>query len=132
MKDDPDLQELCQTVRQTAFEIQKFHGPGHLEKVYENALAHRLRKQGLMIEQQLPLSVRNEDGAILGEYFADLFVENQLIVELKAVRSLVGEHVAQILGYLRSAWVEHGLLINFGGAKFEIRKSAISKWLQEL
>ena len=95
---------------------------GHLEKVYENALAHRLRKLGLAVQQQHPLKVYDEDGTLLGEYYADLLVAGRLIVELKAVREMVDEHVAQILGYLKSARREHGLLINFGSHKFQIKK----------
>jgi GxxExxY protein len=97
-----------------------------LEKVYENALAHRLRKAGLHAEQQHPIEVFDEDGISIGEYFADLMVEEALIVELKASHTLVSEHVAQILGYLRSARRAHGLLINFGSYKFQIRKFAKS------
>lgn len=97
-----------------------------MEKVYENALAHRLRKAGVHTEQQHPIEVFDEDGTSIGEYFPDLLGEDALIVELKASRSLVSEHVAQILGYLRSARREHGLLINFGSYKFQIRKFAKS------
>lgn len=74
----------------------------------------------------IPLSVFDEDGTLLGEFHADLFVEDQLIVELKAVRAILDEHVAQLLGYLRSARCEHGLLMNFGAGKFAIRKYALS------
>jgi GxxExxY protein len=118
------IHELCDTVRQTAYDIHVYHGNGHLEKVYESALAHRLRKLGLDIKQQHPLKVYDEDGTELGEYFADLFVEERLIVELKAARTLADEHVAQTLGYLEAARVEHGLLINFGSFRFQIRKFA--------
>lgn len=111
------IKELCDRVRQTAYDIHVYHGHGHLEKVYENALAHRLRKLGLDVEQQHPLRVYDEDGTLVGEYAADLLVENKLIVELKAARTLAAEHVAQLLGYLKSARIEHGLLINFGSYK---------------
>ena len=66
--------------------------------------------------------VQDEDGTLLGEYFADFFVEDTLIVEIKAAKSIAVEHEAQIFGYLRSARLEHGLLINFGAPKFEISK----------
>lgn len=118
---------LCDTVRETAFSLHKFLRHGHLEKVYENGLAHRLRKMGLRVEQQKPLEVRDEDGTVLGEYIADLFVEDCLIVELKACRALDDSHVAQLLGYLRACNIEHGLLINFGSSRLEIRKYALSK-----
>ncbi len=116
------IKELCDLVRETAYSIHVYHGHGHLEKVYENALAHRLRKAGLKVEQQYPLNVYDEDGALIGEYFADLFVDGRLIVELKACRKLADEHTAQILGYLKSAHIEDGLLINFGSYKFQIKK----------
>ena len=120
------INELCDLVRETAFAIHCYHGHGHLEKVYENALAHRLRKAGLNVHQQFPIEVFDEDGTPIGEYFADLLVEERLIAELKACRTLISEHEAQVLGYLRSARREHGLLINFGSYKFQIRKYAKS------
>ncbi len=120
------IKELCDVVRETAYAIHVYHGHGHLEKVYENALAHRLRKAGMQVQQQYPLQVHDEDGTLIGEYYADLFVEGRLIVELKACRALADEHVAQILGYLKSARVEDGLLINFGSYKFQIKKYVMS------
>lgn len=122
-----DIMQLCDVIRETGFAIHKYHRHGHLEKVYENALAHRLRKQGLHVEQQLPLTVYDEDGTVIGEYFADLFVEGCLIVELKACRGIADEHIAQILGYLRASRMEHGLLINFGAPRFEIKKYIMSQ-----
>ena len=114
------VNELCRLVRETAYAIHVYHGHGHLEKVYENALTHRLRKLGLNVKQQYPITVFDEDGTIIGEYFADLIVEEILIAELKACRALVNEHTAQVLGYLISARKEHGLLMNFGSYKFQI------------
>ncbi len=68
-------------------------------------------------------------GTVIGESFADLLVEDQLIVEVKAAKAIADEHFAQILGYLRSARMEHGVLVNFGAAKFQIRKLAMSEAL---
>lgn len=119
---DKEIMELCDRVRQTAFDLHTFLRHGHLEKVYENGLAHRLRKTGLEIEQQHPLQVRDEDGTVLGDYFADLFVENGLIVELKACKTLADEHIAQVLGYLRASGHRHALLINFGAPKIQFKK----------
>ena len=119
--------QLCDIVRETAFAIHKYHRHGHLEKVYENALAHRLRKLGLDVNQQSPLTVFEEDGTVIGEFLADLVVDNRLVIELKASRAIADEHIAQILGYLRSSRIEHGLLMNFGAPKFEIRKYALSR-----
>ena len=120
--------ELCDLVREIGFAIHRFHGPGHMEKVYENAMVHRLRKRGLQVEQQKPLTVYDEDGTVIGEYFADLVIEGRLVVELKAVRTLADEHVAQVLGYLRSARLQHALLVNFGSAKFTIRKYVMTAY----
>jgi len=124
--------ELCDVVRETAFAVHRYHGPGHLEKIYENALANRLRKLGHKVEQQRPLQVRDEDGTVLGDFFADLVVDDLIILELKAVRAVVGEHVAQILGYMRSSGQEHGLLLNFGASRFYIKKYALTEFLAEL
>jgi GxxExxY protein len=121
------INELCDIVRETSYAIHLYHGHGHLEKVYENALAHRLRKLGLKVKQQHPIKVYDEDGTMLGDYNADLLVEDRLLVELKAARAFAGEHVAQLLGYLKSARIEHGLLINFGSYKFQIKKYALSQ-----
>ena len=122
-----DIKRLCDVVRETSFAIHKYHKNGHLEKIYENALIHRLRKQGIEVKQQYKLDVYDEDGTLLGEFFADLFIEDKLIVELKACKTLVDEHVAQLLGYLRSSRREHGLLINFGGSKLQIKKYILSE-----
>lgn len=120
------IKELCDVVRETAYAIHVYHGHGHLEKVYENALAHRLRKAGIEVQQQYPLKVYDEDGTVIGDYDADLLVDGRLIVELKACRTLADEHVAQILGYLKSARMEDGLLINFGSYRFQIKKYIMS------
>jgi GxxExxY protein len=127
MRTEKEIFELCDRVRETAFDLHRFLRQGHLEKVYENGLAHRLRKAGIRVEQQHPLQVRDEDGTVLGDYIADLFVEGVLIVELKACKSLTDEHVAQLLGYLRACRIEHGLLINFGSPKLQIKKYALSR-----
>lgn len=121
------MNDLCNTVRQTSYDIHVYHGHGHLEKVYENALAHRLRKAGLDVKQQHPLKVYDEDGTEIGDYVADLLVEDRLIVELKAAKTIADEHVAQMLGYLKASRVEHGLLINFGSYRFQIRKYVLSQ-----
>ncbi len=126
MNSERNIFALCDHVRETSYALHGYLRSGHLEKVYENGLAHRLRKSGATVLQQHPLQVRDEDGTVLGDYFSDLFVDNRLIVELKACRVLTDEHVAQVLGYLRSARIEHGLLINFGAPKLEIRKFAMS------
>ncbi len=117
---------LCDVIRETSFEIYKYLRSGHREQIYENALAHRLSKKGITVEQQQELRVYDEDGTLLGYLKADLLIENRLICEIKGVRALVDEHVAQLLGYLRASRIEHGLLINFGGPKLEIKKYIVN------
>jgi GxxExxY protein len=126
MKTQREIFGLCDQIRETAFALHRYLRHGHLEKVYENGLAHRLRKVGVQLKQQHALRVLDEDGTPLGDYSADLLVEGELIVELKACKALADEHVAQLLGYLRGCRIEHGLLINFGSAKLEIRKYVLS------
>jgi len=127
MKTEKEIFQLCDQVRETAFALHRYLRHGHLEKVYENGLAHCLKKAGVRVEQQRGLQVLDEDGMVLGDYLADLFVEGELIVELKACKALADEHVAQLLGYLRGCHVEHGLLINFGSSKLEVRKYVLSE-----
>src|SRR5215510_5665551 len=98
--DEAEINKLCDTIRQTSFEIHKFLRSGHLEKVYENALAHRLTKLGIPVIQQHPLDVCDEDGTLLGHFCADLFVAYTIVVEIKACRVLIDDHIAQLLGYL--------------------------------
>ncbi|MBX9577785.1 MAG: GxxExxY protein [Chthoniobacterales bacterium] len=114
--------ELSDIVRKIAYAIHLYLGHGHLEKVYENTLVHRLQKAGLRISQQHPISVYDEDGTLVGEYFADVLIEDSLIVELKACQTITAEHSSQILGYLKAIKIENGLLINFGSYKFQIKK----------
>ena len=92
-----DIKKLCDLIRETSFSIHRFLRYGHLEKIYENALAHRLRKKGLDIKQQHPIKVHDEDGTLLGDYYADIFAEKQLIVEIKACKTLAPEHTEQLL-----------------------------------
>jgi len=117
-----DINKLCDIVRETSFQIHKFLRSGHLEKIYESALTHRLTKMGIPVIQQHELGVFDEDGTSLGRLCVDLFVANRLIVEVKACRAVVDEHIAQLLGYLRASRIEHGLLINFGGQRLQIKK----------
>jgi GxxExxY protein len=122
---DPIFQ-LCDEIRETSFALHAYLRHGHLEKVYENGLAHRLRRLGKRVEQQFPLKVLDEDGTTLGEYYADLFVEDCILIELKACKAIADEHIAQLLGYLRACRIQHGLLINFGAPKLEIHKYVMS------
>jgi len=95
-------------------------GYGFLEKVYENAMVHELTKRGVTSLSQFPIAVYY-DGEAVGYYFADLVVENSVIVEIKAAKTLVVEHEAQMLNYLKATEIEVGLLLNFG-PKAEFRR----------
>jgi len=119
---DDEVMKLCDRIRVTSLSIHTYLKHGHMEKVYENALAHRLSKQEIHVQQQYPLKVFDEDGTILGDYIADLLIEQDLIIEIKACQTLVNEHIAQILGYLRASRKRQGVLINFGAPKLQVKK----------
>jgi GxxExxY protein len=113
---------LCDIIRETSLEIHKYLRSGFNEKIYENALANRLHKKDIRVEQQQRMKVFDEDGTLLGLLTADLFVDKRIICEIKGCTALVEAHTAQLLGYLRAARFEHGLLINFGARRLEIKK----------
>jgi GxxExxY protein len=120
----PELahEKLTGEIRQTAFDVHRYLGNGFLEKVYENALAHRLGKRGHDVAGQAALSVRDEDGTVVGHYVADLVVDGTVLVEIKAVRGLTAEHYAQILNYLKATGLRIGLLLNFGRRRLEVKR----------
>ena len=105
--------DVTEKIIQAIFEVQTSLGYGFLEKVYENALVFELRQLGWDVEQQKNIKVYYK-GEVVGDYFADLLVNDKVIVELKSGKGLVPEHEAQLLNYLRSSHVEVGLLVNFG------------------
>lgn len=105
--------ELTKTVIGCAFKVHNALGPGFLEQVYENALRIELVKQGLEVKQQEPIKVYYED-QVVGSYYADLWVEDRVIVEIKAVRALSKAHEVQLVNYLTATGVDTGLLLNFG------------------
>jgi GxxExxY protein len=105
--------DLTERVIGCAYTVHNALGSGFLEKVYENALRVELEKAGLISEQQVPITVYY-DGQIVGEFAADLLVEDKLIVELKAVQALAKKHEVQLVNYLTATNIDIGLLINFG------------------
>jgi len=105
--------EITDKIIAAFYKVYNTLGYGFLEKVYENAMAIELRKQGWEVTAQAPVTVLYEDN-VVGEYFADLFVANAVIVELKATKDLADEHEAQLLNYLKATPLEVGLLLNFG------------------
>ena len=121
---DAQLSRISEKVIGCAFAVSNGLGVGFLEKVYENALAHELRKTGLIIRQQHSVEVRY-DGMIVGDYVADIVVEDLVIVELKHTRMLDEMHMAQCLNYLRASGLRLCLLINFGKPRIEVRRLAL-------
>lgn len=124
---NPEIFQLCDAVRETSYALHCFLKHGLKEKIYENGLAHRLTKQGIAVQQQKSLDVFDEDNFLLGTLDMDLVVADEIIIELKAVKNLTSEHVAQLLGYMRATRKEHGLLINFGNPKLQIEKYVLSQ-----
>ncbi|MCK9206891.1 MAG: GxxExxY protein [Salinivirgaceae bacterium] len=105
--------EITSIIISSFYKVYNTLGSGFLEKVYENALFIELKKNGLFCQKQVPLTVFYE-GEKVGDYFADIIVENKIILELKAAEALVPEHEAQLVNYLRATEIEVGLLLNFG------------------
>ena len=116
------LNELTERVIGCAYRVANVLGCGFLEKVYENALAHELRKNGLAIEQQKPILVRY-DGVVVGDYVADLIVEGLVLIELKACKGIGDVHAAQ-WNYLLATKLPVCLLLNFGKTRLEIKRFA--------
>ncbi len=116
---------LTASVLGCAFKVANTLGAGFLERVYENALLHELRKSGFQAEQQVPVSV-TYDGVVVGTYAADLLVERRLLVELKACKALDDVHAAQCLNYLKATGLHTCLLLNFGTPKLQIRRLVLS------
>ena len=119
------LKPLLEKIIGGAFNVSNALGAGFLEKVYENALAHELRKAGLDVLQQCPIDVLYDD-VIVGEFVADLLVESQIIGELKAVKSFVNAHMAQCLNYLKATGMPLCLLLNFGTPRVEVKRIVLT------
>ncbi len=115
------LNALTERIIGCAYEVSNKLGSGFVEKVYENAHAYEMRKNGLKVLQQFPIKVQYESVTV-GEFVADELVEDMVLVELKAVSGLNEEHVAQSLNYLRATGLPACLLINFGQSKIQIRR----------
>ena len=121
--DEGGVNRLSERVIGGAFQVLNTLGVGFLEKIYENALVHELRKRGLDVVQQHGVTV-TYDGVVVGAYNVDLLIEETLIVELKVVKVLDDAHVAQCLNYLKATGLRFCLLLNFGRSRLEIRRIA--------
>ena len=103
------------------FEVSNELGCGFLESVYQSALVIALEQKGLVCKKEAPLDVRFR-GSVVGQFFADIMVDDKVIIELKAVKTLAPEHFAQVINYLNGTGIEVGMLINFGQPKLEYRR----------
>jgi len=120
-----DLDDLSYAINGAIFEVNRVLGPGFMEKVYENALCVELEKRGLHAMAQYPIQVKYKGHAV-GEYLADIVVENKVILELKTVDELTTVHVAQLLNYLHATQMPLGLLVNFKDKKAKIRRLTLN------
>jgi GxxExxY protein len=116
-----ETNKITEMVIGAAYQVGNTLGSGFLEKVYENALAIEIHKSGLLAVQQHAISVKYEN-AVVGEFVADLLVQDEILVELKAVKALDEIHLAQCLNYLKATGRRVCLLINFGNPKIEIKR----------
>ena len=116
-----ELNEISEKIIGSAFKVSNTLGAGFLEKVYQNALMIELAENGLRPEKEKPITIKYKN-KIVGEYYADILVNKQVIIEIKAVSSLNEIHQAQLLNYLKATNLKLGLLINFGTSKVQIKR----------
>ena len=118
---DAAVNSITKTIIGCAYTVSNSLGCGFLEKVYQNALVHELKKQNLKVETQHAIKVQY-DGVVVGDYIADLVVEDSVLIELKNIDHLGGPQVAQCLNYLKATGIRIGLLMNFGTSRVEIKR----------
>ena len=118
------INDITYAINGAVFEVNNILGPGFLEKVYENALLVELKERGLVARSQVPITVSYK-GEVVGEYAADLLVEDEVIVELKTVENLDKTHEAQLLNYLKATGLHVGLLVNFKHRKADIKRMVL-------
>jgi len=116
-----DINDLTYRINGAIFEVNRVLGPGFLEKVYENALLVELKNQGINAQNQVPIKVSYK-GTLVGDYCAEMIVENMILMELKAVENLEKIHEAQLLNYLKATGYKIGLLVNFTHPKAVIKR----------
>ncbi len=120
-----NLHDITYQINGAIFEVNHVLGPGFLEKVYENALFLELQTRGLKAEKQVPINVSYK-GTIVGDYFADIIVENSVIIELKAVEKLTKFHEAQLINYLKATGIKVGLLVNFQNTRAQVKRLVLN------
>ncbi|MDX9908871.1 MAG: GxxExxY protein [Mariniphaga sp.] len=110
-----DNEDLTGKVIKAAYTVHNILGPGFQEMVYRNALAIELQEMGIEVLKEFPIQVYYKEH-LVGAYFADLIIKDQLVIELKAIENLAASHEVQLVNYLAATRIEHGLLINFGSS----------------
>lgn len=120
-----EINDVTYAINGAVFEVNRVFGPGFLEKVYENALLVELIGRGLKAKSQVPIRISYKE-RIVGEYVADMLVEEKVIVELKTVEELNRVHEAQLLNYLKATGIRVGLLVNFRHPKAEIKRMVLN------
>ena len=119
-----DINDITYAINGAVFEVNRILGSGFLEKVYENALLIELKRRGIKAESQVPIKVLYKE-EVVGEYIADLLVEDKVIVELKTVENIDKVHEAQLLNYLKATGIRVGILVNFKHPKAEIKRMVL-------
>lgn len=117
--------EITELVIGAAYRVANTLGLGFLEKVYENALVHEVKKLDLQVEQQFPIKVVY-DGIVVGDFYVDLLIEKRIVVELKYAKGIDDAHLAQCLNYLKATEATLGLLVNFGTPRVQIKRVVLN------
>ena len=117
-----DVEKIISDIIQAAYDVRSLLLPGFLEKVYENAMLIELRNKGYRVKQQVPIDVRYK-GYQVGEYIADLIVEDSVIIEIKAAKNIDVSHEIQTVCYLTATGIDNGIVVNFGNPQgIQIRR----------
>jgi GxxExxY protein len=119
-----EINDITYAINGAVFEVNSILGPGFLEKVYENALLVEFNKRGLKAKNQVPIKVTYK-GEVVGDFAADLLVEDKVVVELKTVEKFDRTHEAQLLNYLKATGLHVGLLVNFKNKKADIKRMVL-------
>lgn len=116
-------EELTRIIIGCAISVHRTLGPGFLESVYQNALAHELSKAALSVDCGKRIQVRYDD-ALVGDFFADMLVQSSVLIENKAVQALNKAHEVQLVNYLAATQIETGLLLNFGAQRLQVKRKS--------
>jgi GxxExxY protein len=118
-----EQEQLTRLIIGCAFHVHRVLGPGFLESVYQNALAHELRKASLEVQCEKKIQVRY-DGVVVGDFVADMLVQESILIENKSVQVLSRAHEVQLVNYLVATQIETGLLLNFGARSLQVKRKS--------